>query len=95
MRPIVLASFGGAYFMSGKGQEVARVTLLGFGAAMCIQLERTLGTNLRIKAGLPTRRAAREHGNGLSLRAGDRVGFALFIWLDVKVGETELVWGRL
>jgi hypothetical protein len=46
----------------------------------------------RFEASLPAGRAPREHGNRLSKRAGDRVGFALFIWLDDKVGETEFVW---
>ena len=83
------------HFMSGKGQEVVRVTLLRLGATTSLQLERTVGTNFRVEAGLPAGRATREHGNCLSLRAGDRVGFALLILLEAKVREPELVWGRL
>jgi hypothetical protein len=58
-------------------------------------LKRTFGTNFRIEASLPTRGATREDRNRLSLRAGNRVGFALFILLDDKVGEPEFVWGGL
>src|SRR5512134_2912388 len=91
MGQILFPPFGAAHFRCGKSQQVTRVAFLGLEAAASIQLEGTGGAQAWVKASLPTGGATRCDSDRLSLRTDNLGGAALFILLDVEIGQAEFV----
>ena len=89
--PLVLTPPGCSHLGRGKGQQVPWVALLRFVAAASALLKWTGGADGRVEVCLPTGGAPGCHGHGLCLWAGERGWVALFILLDVEIGQGELV----
>jgi hypothetical protein len=89
--PVGLAAFGAAYLRGGERQQVVRVAFLGLEGAGAGQVERASGAEGRVKASLPTGRAARCDRDRLSLWTGDLGGVALCVLLEVEIGQAELL----
>src|SRR3990170_2287221 len=92
LRQIVFASLSGANVLQGEIHEIARVSVLWFGATASVLVEGTGSTDFGRKAGIPATGSGVCHTGCLSMRTGDTHWVPIIILFDLKIRQIEAVW---